>query len=118
MAFALPANLASPLTESEASADALYRAVLAFDHADEALRLSALTEDIVAEMPGASVKGSDALSLSLPRPSGQRLRARLKQVLSGGLYFCDLVKIGELWKISSWKAKIVWVDGDPAVMAG
>ncbi|KAK9413199.1 putative SnoaL-like domain-containing protein [Seiridium unicorne] len=37
--------------------------------------------------------------------------------ISGGLYLCDVVKIGELWKISSWKAKTVWVDGDPAVMA-
>ena len=37
---------------------------------------------------------------------------------SGGLYLCDVVKVGDLWKIKSWKATIVWVDGDSTVMAG
>jgi hypothetical protein len=57
MAFALPAKLAGALTEREAIADALYRAVLAFDHADEALLLSAMTEDISFEILGASHNG-------------------------------------------------------------
>ena len=57
MSFLLPAKLTGALTEREAIADALYRAVLAFDHADEALLLSAVTEDISAEMSGSSAKG-------------------------------------------------------------
>jgi len=57
MSFALPAKLAGALTDREAIADALYRAVLAFDHADEALLRSAVTEDIETEMAGISAKG-------------------------------------------------------------
>lgn len=57
MAFALPAQLMGGLTEREAIGGALYRAVLAFDHGDEALLLSAITEDIDAEMPGSTAHG-------------------------------------------------------------
>ena len=40
------------LTDREAIADALYRVVLAFDHADEALLRSSMTEHVKAEIPG------------------------------------------------------------------
>ena len=56
MDFALPASLTG-LTEREAIADALYRAVLAFDQADEALLRSAVTDDVSAEMAGMSSNG-------------------------------------------------------------
>jgi hypothetical protein len=49
---ALPISLAGGLTDREAIADALYRAVLAIDHADEALLRSAMTEDASTEIPG------------------------------------------------------------------
>ncbi|KAI8949129.1 hypothetical protein F4801DRAFT_554449 [Xylaria longipes] len=51
MAFsALPAALPG-LTDRESITDTLYRAVLAFDHGDDALLRSAVTEDVTAEMP-------------------------------------------------------------------
>ncbi|KAI0869077.1 hypothetical protein GGS24DRAFT_512560 [Hypoxylon argillaceum] len=59
MAFILPATLAGNLTDREAITDALYRAVLAFDHNDEALLLSAITPDLEAKMPGAYTEGID-----------------------------------------------------------
>ncbi|KAF4638021.1 hypothetical protein G7Y89_g44 [Cudoniella acicularis] len=49
----------------EAIADAVYRAVLAFDHADEALLLTAVTEDIWTEMPGISAKGIQELKTTV-----------------------------------------------------
>ncbi|KUI60990.1 hypothetical protein VP1G_08205 [Cytospora mali] len=57
MDLVLPSQLTGALTQREAIADALYRAVLAFDHADEALLLSAVTEDLSAEIRDSSAKG-------------------------------------------------------------
>ncbi|KAI1350599.1 hypothetical protein F5Y01DRAFT_305259 [Xylaria sp. FL0043] len=153
MALALPANLAGGLTDREAIADALYRAVLAFDHADEALLLSAITPDILVELPGSSAKGIAGLKAAVfdrvskldtthflsnirvsiqndttaqatcsalaqhVRP-GKGLEAGPNKYTSGAMYLCDMVKMGELWKIKKWAANIVWVDGDPTVMTG
>ncbi|KAI1852812.1 hypothetical protein JX265_003296 [Neoarthrinium moseri] len=62
---ALPASLPS-LSNHEAIADALYRAVLAFDHGDEELLRSAVTDDITAEMPGSPpTSGIAALKASV-----------------------------------------------------
>lgn len=153
MSLALPAKLSGAMTDREAAADALYRAVLAFDHADEELLLSALTEDVAAEMPGSSAKGIpefkaavfDRVSkldtthfLSNVRVSlessttakvsasamaqhvrpGKGFEPGPNKFTSGGLYLCELIKVGDLWKIKDWKANIVWIDGDPSVMAG
>ncbi|CAH0019981.1 unnamed protein product [Clonostachys rhizophaga] len=58
MTSPLPVKLqGGALTEREAVADALYRAVLAFDHADEDLLRSALTEDITVTTAGQTSKG-------------------------------------------------------------
>ena len=58
----LPVQLAGGLTDREAIADALYRAVLAFDHPDEALLRSAMTDDAKAEIPGvAAANGIEEL---------------------------------------------------------
>ncbi|KAI0423770.1 hypothetical protein F5Y09DRAFT_180799 [Xylaria sp. FL1042] len=153
MALALPATLAGGLTDHEAIADALYRFVLAFDHADETLLLSAITPDFSGEMPGSSAKGVaefkaavfDRVSkldtthfLSNIRVSiqsattaqatcsalaqhvrpGKGFEAGPNKFTSGAMYLCDMVKVGELWKINKLGAKIIWVDGDPTVMAG
>jgi hypothetical protein len=153
MALALPAKLAGALTEREAIADALYRAVLAFDYADEALLLSAITEDISFEMPGSSAKGIPEIKAAVfdrvskldtthfisnirvsiesaiaakvtcsamaqhVRP-GKGFEPGPNKFTSGGMYLCDVVKVGDLWKIKSWKAHFLWVDGDPTVMTG
>lgn len=154
MSLALPVKLAGPpLTEREAISDALYRAVLAFDHADEALLRSAATEDIVVDMAGHSLTGIPAFKealfdrvskldtthfLSNIRISiesattakatcsalaqhvrlGQRSDPSAPKLTSGGMYFCDLIKVGDLWMIESWKADFTWLDGDASVMSG
>lgn len=153
MTFLLPAQLAGGFTTREAIADAVYRAVLAFDHADEALLLTSVTEDIVTEMPGISAKGIPELKTAVfdrvsqittthfisnirisiesdtkatltcsalaqhVRP-GKEFEPVGNKFTSGGLYLCEVVKIGDLWKIKSWKANFLWVDGDPTVMTG
>ncbi|KAI1747996.1 hypothetical protein F4782DRAFT_534833 [Xylaria castorea] len=154
---ALPAALPG-LTDREAIADALHRAVLAFDHGDNALLLSAVTNDVTAEMPGSPpVSGVSALKaavfdrvafgldtthfLSNIRVSvdggastaqvscsalaqhvrkGKGFEPGPHKFTSGGMYLCDVIKEEEsgLWKIKTWKANIIWVDGDPAVMTG
>ncbi|KAI0403188.1 hypothetical protein F4802DRAFT_572649 [Xylaria palmicola] len=153
MAFVLPAALASGLTDREAIVDALYRAVLSVDHADEALLLSAITPDISAEIAGLSAKGVAEFKATIfdhiskldtahllsnirvniqsastaqatcsswarhARP-GKGLEPGSDKFTAGGMYLCDMVKEGELWKISSWRINTVWVEGDPSVMAG
>ncbi|KAK9237015.1 hypothetical protein V1525DRAFT_405379 [Lipomyces kononenkoae] len=64
MSFTLPAQLPG-LSDREAVADAVYRAVLAFDTADEALLRSALTEDVVVEMLGQSISGISELKAAV-----------------------------------------------------
>lgn len=152
MSFALPAQLPG-LSDREAIADAVYRAVLAFDTADEALLRSALTEDIVAEMAGQSVSGISGLkeavfdrvskldtthfisnvrvsiesattaklscsALAQHVGSSRGLDPASSKYTSGGLYLCDMVKVDGLWKIKTWKANFIWMDGDQSVMAG
>ncbi|KAI0542319.1 hypothetical protein GGR58DRAFT_304455 [Xylaria digitata] len=158
MAFpALPSTLPG-LNDREAIADTLYRAVLAFDHGDDALLGSAITDDVTAEMPGsAPTSGIAALKaavfdrvaynidtthfLSNIRVSvesgastaqvscsalaqhvrkGKGFEPGPHRFTSGSMYLCDVVKDepSGLWKIKTWKANIVWVDGDPAVMTG
>ncbi|KAF5693073.1 Lovastatin diketide synthase [Fusarium globosum] len=153
MAFTLPAQLTGGLTEREAIGDALYRAVLAFDYGDEALLLSAITEDIDAEMPGSTAHGiaefkaavfdrvskldtthflsnlrvniaSSSTATATCSALAQHVRPRqgadpsAAKFTSGAFYACDMVKIGHLWKMKTWKASIIWLDGDPAVLAG
>ncbi|KAI1357758.1 hypothetical protein F5Y08DRAFT_323473 [Xylaria arbuscula] len=151
MALALPAYLAG-LSDREAIADALYRVVLAFDHADEELLRSAITDDISAEVPGSSSKGVAELkavvfdrvskldtthflsnvrvniqSASMAQASCSVMAQHVRpgkgfeadsKFTGGGMYLCEMVKIGDLWKISNWKANIIWVEGDPSVMDG
>ncbi|VUC27767.1 unnamed protein product [Clonostachys rosea] len=66
MTSPLPAKLqGGALTEREAVADALYRAVLAFDHADEGLLRSAVTEDITVTIAGQTSKGLTELKAAV-----------------------------------------------------
>ncbi|KAF5700340.1 hypothetical protein FMUND_14372 [Fusarium mundagurra] len=153
MAIALPAELTGGLTEREAIGDALYRAVLAFDHADEALLLSAITEDIDAEMPGSTAHGiaefkaavfdrvskldtthflsNVRINITSSRTAtatcsalaqhvrpGQGVDPSSAKFTSGAFYACEMVKVGDLWKMKAWKANIIWLDGDPTVLAG
>lgn len=154
MAFLLPAQLAGTLSVREAVADAVYRAVLAFDLADEALLLTAVTEDIWFEMPGTSAKGiqeiktavfdrvsklttthfTSNIRISIESDSAATLTCSAlaqhvrpgkefepgggNKFTSGGLYLCEVIRIGDLWKIKRWNANFTWVDGDSTVMAG
>ncbi|KAI0471367.1 hypothetical protein F4859DRAFT_485434 [Xylaria cf. heliscus] len=158
MAFpALPAALPG-LTDREAIADTLYRAVLAFDHGDEALLRSAISEDITVESVGsptgsgiATIKAAvfDRVAYSLDTThfisnirvsvesgattaqvscsalaqhvrKGKGREPGPHRYTTGAMYLCDVVKeeASGLWKIKTWKANIMWTDGDPAVMTG
>ncbi|KAK7209025.1 hypothetical protein V2G26_016203 [Clonostachys chloroleuca] len=52
VSYVLPAKLSGALSDREKIADTLYRLVAAFDHADEDLLQSALTDDVVVEIVG------------------------------------------------------------------
>lgn len=58
---ALPATLTPALSGREAVADALYRCVIAFDTADDALFKSALTTDAVLNLNGTIMEGYDTI---------------------------------------------------------
>lgn len=58
---ALPATLTPALSGRDAVADALYRAVTAFDTADDALFKSALTTDAVLNLNGTIMEGYGAI---------------------------------------------------------
>ncbi|KAJ1568106.1 hypothetical protein HK405_003621 [Cladochytrium tenue] len=153
MSFTLPAQLPGPpLTDREAVADALYRAVLAFDTNDAALLQSALADDVEVELTGGGqlrgvaevrervfdrVGALDTTHLvsnvrvALTGPTeasatctalAQHARPGLgrepgpNRFMTGALYACELVKVGEIWKIKSWRAKFLWSEGDPEVM--
>lgn len=57
----LPATLTPALSGRDAVADAIYRAVNAFDVADDALLKSALTADAVMNINGTVMEGYDAV---------------------------------------------------------
>ncbi|CAD6586383.1 MAG: hypothetical protein ASARMPRED_002521 [Alectoria sarmentosa] len=50
----------------------------------------------------------------------QGTEAGATRLLTGSLYFLDLVKDGEdgLWKIKHWRLQLVWTEGDWGVMTG
>ncbi|KAL5600592.1 hypothetical protein FOVSG1_008404 [Fusarium oxysporum f. sp. vasinfectum] len=153
MAFKLPAQLTGDLTEREAISDALYRAVLSFDHADEALFLSAITDDIDAKMPASTAHGiaefkaavfdrvsklhtthflsnvriniessstatATCSALAQHVRPGQGADPSSAKLTSGAFYACDMVKVRHLWKMKTWKANNIWLDGDPTILAG
>jgi hypothetical protein len=39
------------------------------------------------------------------------------KLTSGGMYLCDVVKVGGLWKIKTWKTNITWIDGDRSLFS-
>lgn len=43
---------------------------------------------------------------------GEGNKPDTSRLLSGALYFVDVVKDKEMWKIKSCKAKIIWTEGD------
>lgn len=149
----LPINLTG-ITEREAIVDAVYRAVLAFDHNDEELLRSAITEDASLDFEGVlSCKGIDELkanvydrvakldtlhllsnvrvhqeSSTTAKVScsamaqhcrrGQGVDASGGKYTSGALYLCNVVKVGNLWKVNKWDAQVIWLQGDASVMTG
>ena len=152
-AFCLPAQL-NGLTDREAIADALYRVVLAFDHADEELLKSAFATDKPRfEMPGHVLEGIPEMKaavfdrvskldtthflsnirVNIQSPTtaqatcsamaqhaatGKGVEGDGAKLTSGGFYYSDMIKEGDLWKIQTWRASFVWLVGDRSVMAG
>lgn len=52
--------------------------------------------------------------------SGQGNKPDTSHLMSGSLYFMDVDKDAKdgLWKIKSWKMKLIWTEGDWGVMSG
>ena len=50
----------------------------------------------------------------------QGMQADATRLLTGSLYSIDLVKDGKdgLWKMKSWKMKVIWTEGDWGVLTG
>ncbi|KAH8164064.1 hypothetical protein CIB48_g4196 [Xylaria polymorpha] len=67
---------------------------------------------------GASTAQASCSALAQHVPKGKGFEPGAHKFTSGAMYLCDVVKeeVSGLWKIKNWKANIVWVDGDPAVM--
>lgn len=152
MSLVLPAQLSGAMTDREAITDALNRAVLSFDMADEALLHSAVTDGLYAEMPAVTSKGIEELKaipwahiskmvtthlvsnvrVDITDSQNAKVTASViaqhvvagkefemgNKFLAGSVYLCDVVKVEGLWKLSSWKVKIIWTEGDRAVMNG
>jgi hypothetical protein len=49
---------------------------------------------------------------------GEGIQTDAKNLLSGSMYFLDLVKEGELWKIKKWDMKLTWLQGDASIVMG
>ncbi|CAG9979520.1 unnamed protein product [Clonostachys byssicola] len=65
VSYVLPAKLSGALSDREQIADTIYRLVAAFDHADEDLLRSSLTDDVAVEIVGfPSCKGISELKES------------------------------------------------------
>lgn len=48
---------------------------------------------------------------------GQGFERSAGKLTSGGMYLCDVVKVGGLWKIKTWKTNITWIDGDRSLFS-
>ncbi|KAI1390861.1 uncharacterized protein F4822DRAFT_394651 [Hypoxylon trugodes] len=69
---------------------------------------------------GESTASMTASSLAQHYRRGEGTKPDATRLLGGGLYFLDLVKDTKdnLWKITHWRAKIVWTEGDYGVIRG
>ncbi|GAB1200326.1 hypothetical protein APSETT444_009696 [Aspergillus pseudonomiae] len=126
------------LSFREAIADALHRAVLAFDIADSALLNSALTADAILDLDGVSkldtthfvsngrvdvIEGASVASMTASvlsqhyRPGTGKVPGA-EYLMAGSLYSLDLVRDDTegLWKIKRWNMKVIWTMGDASVM--
>jgi hypothetical protein len=147
-------HILTSLTESEAVADALYRAIIGFDSNDVSIFNSAFLADAAFEMSGNLIDGRDAIRTQLLDRVGpmdtthivSNVRVDVKDgastasltanamaqhcppgkggepdglyLLTGAMYFIDLVKDESdgLWKVKKWAMRIIWRQGDRAVM--
>ncbi|EPX75397.1 uncharacterized protein SOCG_01145 [Schizosaccharomyces octosporus yFS286] len=137
---ALPVTLAPALSGRDAVADALYRAVVALDTADDALFKSAFTTDAVLDpmlyhahqighqpllsnmriniTEGDSKAQVTCSALSQHYRGGEGMNPSSDFLLAGGLYWVELVKdSGDgLWKIKHWTLKSTWGQGDWGIL--
>jgi hypothetical protein len=66
---------------------------------------------------GAETASLTAHILAQHYRAGEGLLDDSKGVLVGGLYFIDLVNDTDgAWKVTTWKIKIIWMDGDKSVI--
>jgi hypothetical protein len=66
---------------------------------------------------GAEVASLTAHVLAQHYRPGEGLLGDSKGVLVGGLYFVDLVRNpDDDWRITTWKIKMIWKDGDESVI--
>ncbi|KAJ5294195.1 hypothetical protein PENANT_c028G00034 [Penicillium antarcticum] len=66
---------------------------------------------------GAETASATAHILGQHYRAGEGLVENSRGVLVGGLYFVDLVKDEHgAWKITMWRIKVIWMDGDKGVI--
>lgn len=69
---------------------------------------------------GAETASMTAYALAQHYKPGEGMMPDTKRLLSGSMYWIDVVKDGEsgLWKVKSWIMKIIWVEGDMSIVTG
>jgi len=67
---------------------------------------------------GEDTAGMTAYAVAQHYRPGEGRNPASKGLLTGGLYFIDLVKDGSdgLWKMQKWTLKLIWLDGDRSVV--
>lgn len=68
---------------------------------------------------GASTAALTATALAQHCPPGKGMEVDGPKYLGASMYFLDLVKDESegLWKVKKFAMKVIWVQGDPSVMA-
>jgi hypothetical protein len=70
---------------------------------------------IHVETPGVAARATSVFTAQHAR-KGKGREPGPNRFTTGGMYICELVKDGDLWKVKDWEVKVVWSEGDPDVM--
>ncbi|KAF5568211.1 c6 zinc finger domain-containing protein [Fusarium phyllophilum] len=136
----LPAKLASPpLSNHDAIADAYYRAFLSIDQSSEELLKLSVTPNIYTDIAfkiNVSERVDTVHYLTNMRVSvdtevtarvtfsamamhcilGKGYESDSTKFTTGAFYYCEAVKVDDLWKLKTMKSSHVWSTGDRSII--